>query len=88
MATTQTLEENYQYRTRFLPTEEKGQKVVYRYFRVPVKEWDALLPATGDTHSVNTNEIVIRTMKQGPNKGARSCVMVVVYLAERPYPGA
>lgn len=84
MATTATLE-TCEVKGLEAPEDAGDSKTVVRYFRIHRNDYDALLPATGDTHSTETTQVVNRVSKRQPwGPTSPAVLMVVTYIKNKP----
>jgi len=80
MSTTATLEADYEIKEMAAPSYRPAETVWTRYFKMPRGSFDALKPALGATHSVNTGQIVQSVGQQGIAGSRNAVLMVVAYL--------
>jgi len=80
MPTTETLEKQYEHKNE-LRVRRAGNYTEYtRYFNVQLDEFEDVLPSVGDTHSVNTTQIVV-SIGTIPKQGALRGLLPVTYRA-------
>jgi hypothetical protein len=84
MATTQTLEENYQLRHHVVPSAEPHQRTVLRVFRVHEVDYDRLAPGIGDASAGDAAELVTG-VRRSQRAGAVWCLMYVTYVKQDAY---
>jgi len=78
MATTKTLEDQYNQKG-LLRVRRGGDHDAYtRYFNIPADELENLMPAPGDTHSTDTAQVVV-AVGTIPIQGALRGLLPITY---------